>query len=140
MVVTSKTTELGSDAKLGGDPVIEIAHLKSQVSARSKKLADLVRKEPFSTRELRQVEAATSVDFDQDGSLLRDGDVHRLVTHRLKYRGTATSQIQNLIPHRDDLAEQWLAGFRMCCVICRTQGVFGPDAQDLSIFCIELAG
>ena len=89
--------------------------------------SDFIGEETPSAGELRQVETTASVDFDQKRSVLRDGNVHRLIPHGLEYGRASMGHLQNAIPHRNGFAKQGLAGFRMDPVIRRSQVVLGPD-------------
>jgi hypothetical protein len=49
--------------------------------------------------------------------LLRDGNIHRLISDWLKNGRTGMGHFQNAIPHWHDFAKDGLAGFRMHFVV-----------------------
>ena len=75
---------VGSSARRRCRPEPPLVHLRPSVPAGPEEILHFIGQEALSARELRQVEAAACVDFDQNGSGLRDADIHRLIAHGLE--------------------------------------------------------
>jgi hypothetical protein len=116
-----------------------IARSKFFVSASAKKIANLIGKETHSTGELRQIESTASIDFDQNRSVLRNGYIHRLISHGLKNGRTGTGHLHNAIPHWNDFANQGLVCIRMYHVVRRSQLILRPGGQNFTALKIQVA-